>query len=60
VSKAFSPTGPNAGSMLNLIKTTLNAPVGTDRVVFTLESPNKKGDSAALVGTAVNYLCVLP
>jgi hypothetical protein len=60
VTKSFSPTGPNAGSMLNLIKTTLNAPVGTDRVVFTLESPIKKGDSVALVGTAVNYLCVLP
>jgi hypothetical protein len=60
VSKTFSPTNPTAGQMLNIITTTINAPVGTNRLVFTLESPRNTGDSGALVGVTANYICVQP
>lgn len=65
MTKSFTLNNPSLSglsgnaNMLNLIKYTFkNAPVGTAKIVFTLESPRTTGDSVALVGVAANYVCV--
>ncbi len=58
VSVARVLTVPNSRDLLNLEEFVLeNVPVGTDKVTITLESPNGTGDSAAMIGAAVNYEC---
>ena len=50
-------TGPTNGATLSLITLNLNDVAGeTSEVVITLET-TEVGDSAAVVGAAVNYAC---
>ncbi len=60
VSEARVLTVPNSRDLLNLEEFVLeNVPAGTDEVTITLESPDQTGDSAAMIGAAVNYECEL-
>ena len=60
VSEARVLTVPNSRDLLNLEEFVLeNVPAGTDEVTITLESPDQTGDSAAMIGAAVNYACEL-
>jgi hypothetical protein len=59
--------GPNRKNALNVEEFLLeNLPAGTDEVTITLLSPQVSsqypfgGDSAAVIGAAVSYACVLP
>jgi len=59
-SKTVQPTGPSNKSMLNINRPLFEAPAGTAKVIITLSSPYKTGDSVALVGAAVTYPCATP
>jgi hypothetical protein len=59
-SKTVQPTGPSNKSMLNINRPLFEAPAGTAKVIITLSSPYRTGDSVALVGAAVTYPCATP